>query len=1294
LLQEICHLIIEKGSYRMAWVGFAENDPQKTVRVAACAGYAEGFLENARITWSDADERGRGPTGISIRTGETVVCNDYLNDERMTPWWADASKRGYRASITIPLKNDGRNFGVLVIYASVCKAFNPNEVALLTELADDLAYGIHSLRTRQDHLRAETARRESEQLSQQTIDALVSHICVLDEGGTILTTNQAWRQFAELSSALKSQKDESVNYLKICDGTTGREAADAARMAQGIRAVLRGELAVFEMEYPCPGKDKDQWFSARVTRFGGEKMVRAVVAHENITERRRAAARVKESEQRYRSLIAQLPQRIFLKNKDSVYLSCNAKYALDLGIKPEQIEGKDDFAFYSRTLAEKYQADDQSVMAGGIVKEFEEHLVSNGQEVWIHTLKAPYYDVSGQVVGVLGIFEEITSRKQAEESLRASEARFRGIIEASPVPFALNNERQEITYLNAAFVNTFGYDLADIPTLAEWWLKAYPDPVYRQWVATTWDETRSRAIQTNQPFVPMEVKIQCKDGMQRNVLVTATSLGETLSETHLVVLYDITERIRHEEALRQSRELLDATGQMAKVGGWEWNLDKQILTWTREVYRIHGVTEEFQPTVASGINFYTPESRSAIAGAVQRASEQGEGFDLTLQIITAQGETRWVHTVGEANRKAGRISSVFGSFQDVTVQKRESESLKLFRTLVDHSNDAFEVLDPETGRYLDVNLRGCLDLGYTREEYLALSVFDVDPDVDQAAFHKTMVELRAKGSLLWLGRHRRKDGSTFPVEVSVKYVQLERDYLVAEIRDITERKKATESLARLAMAVEHAAETIVITDLQGIIVYANPAFERTTGYTRAEAIGQNPRILKSGKQDAAYYRQMWEMVKRGEMWHGFFVNRRKDGSHYQEEATITPILDETGHIINFLAVKRDVTHEVALESQLRQSQKMEAVGHLAGGIAHDFNNILTVLFGYSNLLQLDLAGNPPALEKLEEILKAGERAKDLVQQILTFSRQRELERQIIRLESIIKEATKFLRSSLPSNLQVQVDLAADVPAVFADATQIYQVVVNLGTNALHAMEGQTGQLVVRLDAFQPDAALLQVQPKLRAIPYARLTVADTGHGMDAETQERIFEPFFTTKPIGKGTGLGLSVVHGIVQSHEGVITVESQPGQGTTFRLYFPAVKMAGSLAGQLESKTPRGKGQNILVVDDEAALLVMYLKLLKVLNYEGTVTSSAREAIDWVRENPARFDLVLTDLTMPEMNGLEVARQIHTLRPDLPIILATGFSGTLTRKQLHAVGVCQLVEKPVSMASLANALRDLLGES
>jgi PAS domain S-box-containing protein len=636
-------------------------------------------------------------------------------------------------------------------------------------------------------------------------------------------------------------------------------------------------------------------------------------------------------------------------------------------------------------------------------------------------------------------------------------------------------------------------------------------------------------------------------------------------------------------------------------------------------------------------------------------------------------------------------------FDVITGRKAAEQALQdnaaRFSIIFHHSPLGIVMTRLSDGMIVDANAAFAELHGYRLDDVIGHSSHELQLWADPAQREALAAQLLSRGTCQDLEiKARKKNGEIRDLLVSVDLIELAGEqFTLGLARDITERKRSAEAHARLATAVEQAVETIVITDLDGAILYANPAFEKTSGYTCAEVLGRNPRLLKSGRHDAEFYRRMWETLQRGEVWHGHFINRRKDGALYEEEASISPVRDAAGRWVNYVAVKRDVTHEVQLESRFRQAQKMEAIGTLAGGIAHDFNNILAAMFGYCYLLQQDTEGNLPAQDSLREILQAANRAKDLVLQILTFSRQREQQRTVIRLDPVIKEAAKFLRASLPADIKVELSLAAEAPHVLADPTQIYQVTINLATNSLHAMEGRPGRLSVKLDSFQPDEAFLQAHPEGRPVQYARLTVADTGDGMDSQTLEHIFEPFFTTKPVGKGTGLGLSVVHGIVQSHEGIITVVSQPGRGTTFSLYFPAKDHETSLPAAAAAPLPPGRGQHLLLLDDEPVLTTMYQRMLSGLHYQVSVSNHAPEGLGWCAENPARFDLVITDLTMPEINGLDVARRLRALRPDLPVILLSGFNSALTDQQWREAGVGELLVKPVTMADLAAAVSRVL---
>ena len=507
-------------------------------------------------------------------------------------------------------------------------------------------------------------------------------------------------------------------------------------------------------------------------------------------------------------------------------------------------------------------------------------------------------------------------------------------------------------------------------------------------------------------------------------------------------------------------------------------------------------------------------------------------------------------------------------------------------------------------------------------------------------------------------------------------------------KDITEHKQAEEERVRLVTAIEQAAESVVITDRDGTIQYVNPAFESITGYGRQEAVGQNPRTLKSGKHRKEFYEDLWNTIANGKVWRGHFINKNKNGTFYEEEATISPIKNTSGEIINFVAVKRDVTGEIKLEDKLRQAQKMEAIGTLAGGIAHDFNNILSAIIGYTELAEYEIPEGSKTREKLKEVLKAGRRAKDLVKQILAFSRQGDQERKPLQISHIVKEALKLLRASLPTTIEIRRNIEPDTGIIEADPTQIHQVLMNLCTNAAHAMNNKGGVLEVgirNVEVGNEDIGLKY--PNVPPGHYVLLTIRDTGHGMSAGVVERIFDPYFTTKEKGEGTGLGLAVVHGIVKSYGGVITVYSEIGKGSTFNIYLPAIEKKVEEEKETGEAIPTGH-QRILFVDDEPALVDIGRKMLEHLGHEVVVRTSSLEALEAFRNNPERFDLIISDKTMPQMTGFDLAREIKQIRPDIPIIICTGFSDTTDSDKAKAMGIIGLVMKPIVMREMAETIK------
>ncbi|HIJ89570.1 MAG: response regulator [Desulfobulbaceae bacterium] len=409
--------------------------------------------------------------------------------------------------------------------------------------------------------------------------------------------------------------------------------------------------------------------------------------------------------------------------------------------------------------------------------------------------------------------------------------------------------------------------------------------------------------------------------------------------------------------------------------------------------------------------------------------------------------------------------------------------------------------------------------------------------------------------------------------------------------------------------------------------------------------------------------------------------------------TATPVMDDQdrGKICGIAHFAKDISEQKRLECQLLQAQKMEAIGTLAGGIAHDFNNILAAVLGYTELVMMDMQPDMPAYTKLTQVAKAGKRARDLVAQILTFSRQSEARRQPLELRSIVKEAMKLLRASLPSTMEMKQEISDKPCWALADPVQIHQMLMNLCVNASHAMRGQEGVLLITLGPEEIDGARAALNPDLRPGAYIHLGVRDNGQGMEPNVAARIFDPFFTTKQPGEGTGMGLAVVHGIMKNHQGAIEVTSVPGQGTVFDLYFPRITEVEEICGaSVDLPVSRGT-ERILFVDDEPSLVELGKQALGALGYRIQAFGDSREAWAQFIADPEAFDLIITDLTMPGMTGAQLAEKILALRPGIPVILTTGYSDIITEDEAREMGVQEYLLKPFSTARLAKMVRRVL---
>jgi PAS domain S-box-containing protein len=623
------------------------------------------------------------------------------------------------------------------------------------------------------------------------------------------------------------------------------------------------------------------------------------------------------------------------------------------------------------------------------------------------------------------------------------------------------------------------------------------------------------------------------------------------------------------------------------------------------------------------------------------------------------------------------------------IEEALKESEKKYRSVFTAEPDAIILVDAKTMQHLDANDAALKLYGYEWEEFLSLHSTDISAETE-----KTVKRITNGFETVPFRYHRKKDGTIFPVEISASFFELSgRKTLCAAIRDITERKQAEDALReseeKYRQLFEMESDAIfLIRKNDGQILEVNAAGSKLYGFSREELLKmKNTDIsVEPDLTQKATMEQEKEILIR--------YHRKKDGTVFPVEITVSHLTWQ-GQEVHIAAI-RDISFRIEsekekmkLEEQLRQSHKLEAIGTLAGGIAHDFNNILGIILGNAELAMDDIPEWNPARFNLEEIKTASLRAKDVVYQLLSFARKTKQERKPIKINPIVIGALKLIRSSIPTSIEIRSNIPRDSAIILADPTQINQIMINLCTNAAHAMEEDGGVLEISLDSITLDESTAQSY-ELSPGRYIKLTVNDTGHGIDPEIKDRIFDPYFTTREVGKGSGMGLAVVHGIVMNHDGAITVDSEVGKGTTFNVFLPIVEREAVPEITIDEDLPTGK-ERILFVDDEESIVKMGGQRLERLGYKVESTTNPIEALDLFRSKPDQFDLVITDLTMPKMTGDKLVKEILKIRPNMSIIICTGFSEKMNGEKATAIGASGYLEKPHDKRKLAMTVRNVL---
>ncbi|WP_176958325.1 PAS domain-containing sensor histidine kinase [Mariprofundus sp. KV] len=608
-----------------------------------------------------------------------------------------------------------------------------------------------------------------------------------------------------------------------------------------------------------------------------------------------------------------------------------------------------------------------------------------------------------------------------------------------------------------------------------------------------------------------------------------------------------------------------------------------------------------------------------------------------------------------------------------------------------------------SGQLLFANQKICDILGCSKDELLGSHLWKFcSSDLCRSSLQTSFAQLVESGRLTQAvsGSFNSKTGEKSKVEFHWNHqghfdASLGCHAYTATIINVTSQVKSQRLLEKLSQVVEHADELILLTDRNGIIEYVNPALERVSGYSAQELMGKKPSMLKSSAQDASVYQQLWQTIVSGQTWRGTLIDRRKDGSFYPVAMTVSPILNDQGEIAAYVSVQQDMTERQELEEQLLQSQKMEALGTLVGGIAHDFNNILAAVKGHTYLARGEMDDQKRCAERLSSVDALTDQGSEMIQQLLTFARKDQLEKRIFSLNKFMRDGYRLAKSIIPENIVHETDFCDDELFIYGNATQFQQVMMNLVGNACDAVANvQKPKTRCTLSRFYANDIFRKRHPDLQGDHFARISVSDNGVGIDPEQASKIFEPFYTTKGVGEGTGLGLAMVYGAVSGHGGVIEAGADEGWSTTFSIYLPLSESEGQRDVLEEHvSTAASIGGLILLVDDEASLRHTLREVLESHGYQVIEAGDGEEALQLFQSRAKEIALIITDIVMPKMGGIDFIDAVRAIDQNMPAIYISGYEGGAEQRRLLAEDTQQscVMNKPFQISALAAAVGEMI---
>ncbi len=997
-------------------------------------------------------------------------------------------------------------------------------------------------------------------------------------------------------------------------------------------------------------------------------------------------------------VIESIPAGIVVHGADGVVINTNTAAQIMLGLKHEHMLGKELI-----DPAWTFLREDGSQMP------VEEYPVSRvlktkkpinivaaithsekTEPIWVLDTAIPEFDENGNISQVITTFMDISSLKDTEKALKESEERFRSLYNNAPLGYQSLNSNGCYIDVNPAWLKMMGYTRAEV--------------IGKRFVDFLAPEEKELFNQRFTIFkstgeVHVDVQMIKSDGsgviIHIDGMVGKDKKGK-FKQTHCI-LQDITERKYFELLLEKKNTDLYLAQRIASIGTWTLDPEVGVPEWSEEIYRIY----ERDPNLGSYPlyeykNIYKGKWFEKFNKAIQSAINDGTPYDIELKLEFPTGKEKWIHAICEPEPEIGpKGHKVRGTIEDITKKRQAEEALResklRFERMLDVIPDLISIHDPEMNIvYSNWQGFGAIPEGRRlihTKCYKTYRGFDtICPDCLAKGVMDSGQSLQEEAKLpdgTWI------DLRVIPILDNEGNVEMFMEW----VRDITSQKEAQielQSQKKLLEAVLDSIKDVIGVQLPDhtVLQYNQAGYDilgidkkNAKGIKCYELIGRISPCKICATSKAVKTKTIETIEKYIPELGGHFL------------CTSNPVLDEDGNVKLVIEQLADITEQKMAEERLRQAQKMESIGNLAGGIAHDFNNILFPIIGMSEMLLEDLPPKSIERENAEEIYKAGIRGSDLVKQILAFSRQSEHKKMPTRIQNVLKEVIKLSRSTIPTYIEIKKDIQQDCGMVLADPSQIHQIGMNIITNAYHAVEDTGGTISIKLKQNVTEAA---ESPEILLSPnsYAVLSISDTGHGISEELIDKIFDPYFTTKEQGKGTGLGLAVVYGIVKDHGGDIKVHSEIGRGTTLEIYFPLMEKFNSTESTSEIGNYQGGSERILLVDDEEPVAKLEKQMLERLGYKVTSRLHSVEALEAFRTRPLSFDLVITDMSMPNIPGDDLARKIKSIRSNVPIIVCTGFSERISEDKFEQIGIEGLLMKPIVKSELAKTVRKVIDKA